>query len=135
MNNDSMTLFCKHYDKIAKKDVYRRIYFYDIDWQQDLGIKYLKYTKSSMNTDSDILIFVPYQANLKYVKPKEYERLENKEGYYTFKAHDKIVKGIIDYEMTDTKMVRELELNFDDVVDILRVEDCDMFGHFELECA
>lgn len=135
MNNDSMTLFCKHYDKATKKDVYRRIYFHDVDWQQDIGIKYLKYTKSSMNTDSDILIFVPYRTDLKYVKPKEYERLENKEGYYTFKAHDKIVKGIIDYEMTDTKMVRELELNFDDVVDILRVEDCDMFGHFELECA
>lgn len=130
-----MTLFCKHYDKVLKKEVYRRIYFYDIDWQEDVGVKYLKYTKSSMNTDSDILIFVPYPKDLKYVKPKEYERLENKEGYYTFKAHDKIVKGIVDFEITDSKKIKELEINFDDVVDILRFEDCDLLGHFELECA
>lgn len=135
MNDKSMTLFCKHYDKVLKKEVYRRIYFYDIDWQEDVGVKYLKYTKSSMNTDSDILIFVPYPNDLKYVKPKEYERLENKEGYYTFKAHDKIVKGIVDFEITDSKKIKELEINFDDVVDILRFEDCDLLGHFELECA
>lgn len=135
MNDKSMTLFCKHYDKVLKKEVYRRIYFYDIDWQEDVGVKYLKYTKSSMNTDSDILIFVPYPKDLKYVKPKEYERLENKEGYYTFKAHDKIVKGIVDFEITDSKKIKELEINFDDVVDILRFEDCDLLGHFELECA
>lgn len=135
MNDKSMTLFCKHYDKELKKEVYRRIYFYNIDWQEDVGIKYLKYTKSSMDSDSDILIFVPYPSDLKYVRPKEYDRLENKEGYYTFKAHDKIVKGIIDFEITDSKKIKELEIDFDDVVDILRVEDCDMLGHFELECA
>lgn len=134
MNNENMTLFCKHLDKSTKKEVYRRIYFYNIDWQQDIGIKYLKYTKSSMNTDFEVLIFVPYHKSLKYVPPKKYDQLENKEGYYTFKAHDKIVKGIIDFEITDTSKLRQLEFEYDNVVNILRVEDCDMFGHFELEC-
>lgn len=134
MNNESITLFCKHLDKVTRKEMYRRIYFYNVDWQQSLGIKYLKYTKSSMNTDSDILIFVPYHKELKYITPKKYDQLDSKDGYYTFKAHDKIVKGIIDFEITDTNKLRELELKHDDVVDILRVENCDMFGHFELEC-
>lgn len=134
MNNDSITLFCKHVDKVTKKEVYRRIYFHDVDWQQNIGIKYLKYTKSSMNTNCDILLFVPYRDDMKYVTPKKYEQLENKEGYYTFKTHDKIVKGVIDFEITDSSKLRELELKYDDVVNILSVEDCDMFGHFELEC-
>lgn len=134
MNNDSITLFCKHLDKAINKEVYRRIYFYNADWQQDVGIKYMKYSKSSMNTDSDILIFVPYHNELKYITPKRYDQLESKEGYYTFKPHDKIVKGIIDFDITDTSKLRELELKYDDVVNILRVENCKMFGHFELEC-
>lgn len=134
MNNESITLFCKHLDKITRKEIYRRIYFYNVDWQQSLGVKYLKYTKSSMNTDAEILIFVPYHKELKYITPKKYDQLDSKDGYYTFKAHDKIVKGIIDFEITDTNKLRELELKYDDVVDILRVENCDMFGHFELEC-
>lgn len=134
MNNESITLFCKHVDRMTKKEIYRRIYFHNVDWQQSTGIKYLKYTKSSMNTDSDILVFVPYHNELKYLSPKKYERLENKENYYTFKAHDKIVKGIIDFEITDTSKLRELEFKYDDVVNILKVEDCDIFKHFELEC-
>lgn len=134
MNNESITLFCKHIDKVTRKEVFRKIYFHNVDWQQDAGIKYLKYTKSSMNTDYDVLIFVPYHNELKYITPKKYEQLENKEGYYTLKTHDKIVKGIIDFEITDTSKLRELELNYDDVVNILRVEDCNMFNHFELEC-
>lgn len=132
MNKDSITLF--HKCRKGKQEDYVRFYFHNVDWQQDIGVKYLKYTKSSMNTDSDILLFVPYPDDMEYISPKRYDALENKKNYFTFATHDKIVKGIIDYEITDRQSLKDLELNYDDVVDIVRVEDCNMLGHFELEC-
>ena len=134
MNNCDVTLFCSYIDNNSGKKAYRRIYFYKADWQQNLGVKYLKYTKSSMNTSSDITIFIPYREDLQYITPKRYQQLEDKEGYYTFNIHDKIVKGIIDFDIDSPTNLKLLETKFDDVVDILRVEDCEMLKHFELEC-
>ena len=134
MNDYSITLFCSGIGAVTGAKSYKRVCFNNADWQQNLVIKFLKYNKSSMNTDSDILIFVPYHKSMKYVTPKKYNQLENKEGYYTFNVNDKIVKGIIDFEITSAKDLKELELKFDDVVNILKIEDCNMFKHFELAC-
>ncbi|MGL5329350.1 MAG: hypothetical protein ACRDD7_08780, partial [Peptostreptococcaceae bacterium] len=127
MNNDSFTLFCSEIDKITNQKKYKRIYFNNIDWQSNAGVKYLKYNKSSMNTDSDILLFVPYRDDLKYVSPKKYSQLLNKDSYYTFNTHDKIVKGIVDININNAIDMKNLEMNYDDVVDILKVTNCDMF--------
>lgn len=129
-----MTLFCKEKDRVTGKERYRRIYFYGIDWQERVGVKYLKYTNSSVDNDTNILIFVPYRTDLEYLKPKEYAQLEDKTNYYTFNIHDKIVKGIIDFNVETVKDLRDLELKFDCVINIIKISNCDIFGHFELEC-
>lgn len=129
-----MTLFCKEKDKETGKERYRRIYFYGIDWQESVGVKYLKYTNSSVDNDTNILIFTPYRNDLEYLKPKEYAQLDDKTNYYTFNIHDKIVKGIVDFNVETAKDLRDLELKFDCVTNIIKISNCDIFGHFELEC-
>lgn len=117
------------------KVTYEKTYLYGIDWQAEEGVKTLKTSNTAVDSKSDITLFVPYKATDKiYISPKKFNNLENHDGYYTLRAHDKIVKGIIDFDLTPSNY-RELELKYDDVVTIATVVNCDIMNHFQIECA
>lgn len=137
MNEDNITLFNAYFDKETRTTKYNRSYLYGVDWQECKSMS-INQVRGIMSAD-DILIFIPYNCyaeDKKYIKPKLYQQLDDSEknDYFTFKENDKIVKGIIDYDISIDNTIKKLELSYDDVVDVKSITTCDMMGHFELGC-
>lgn len=138
-NEDNITIFNSYFDTETRLTKYKRTYLYGVDWQDTKAIS-INQVRGLMN-DDEALIFIPYNVDSerkKYIKPKAYQKLSDvdKDNYYTFKENDKIVKGIIDFKITDEKnrSIKYLETYYDDVVDVKKIASCDMMMHFEIGC-
>lgn len=133
-NNDNITLFNIVVDEEGLNQ-YKKTYIRGVDWQSKQAIAISATDKGFLSADV-IKIFIdkPYNSDgKKYVKPKEFYR-NDKEGFFTFKEGDIIVKGIIDFNITADKSSNVKMLNnlYDDVVTIISVVELD--DHFEIGC-
>lgn len=135
LSNNDITLYNSYYDKVTDTTKYKRTYLYGVDWQGKQSVTVSE--KGLLSADS-IQIFIPYDVNYskQYIGPKAFERLSEheKDNYFTFKSGDKIVKGIIDFELTGIKPNNAdyLEKNYDDVINIISVVDCELTRHWEI---
>lgn len=134
-NEDNITLFNSYVvDRVTK---YVKTYLYGVDWQEKQSMS-INQVRGIMNADS-ISIFIDCDVNSngkKYITPRAFLQLPDseKENYYTFRANDKIVKGIVDFDINETNTIKQLETNYDGVVDIKTVISCNMMEYFELGC-
>ena len=134
-SEDNITLFNSYVvDRTTK---YVKTYLYGVDWQEKQSMN-INQVRGIMTADS-ISNFVNYDVNSngkKYIAPRAFLQLSDseKENYYTFKANDKIVKGIVDFDINETNTIKQLETNYDGVVDIKTVISCNMMEYFELGC-
>lgn len=101
----NMTLFNSIYNPDTERTEYKRTYLYDVDWQA--GKKISEDGKGIISYDL-ITCFIPFNTktsdNKIYKTPGEFINLGTEEidKYFTFKKGDYIVKGIVDFELTDS---------------------------------
>ena len=134
-NEDSATLFNEVL--VDRKPIYYRTFLTGIDWQQTTGVKFLKTISSKANEDNKIVVFVNYgtQEGKKYIGPKAFKQVEDKENYFTFdEGRTILVKGIHNIEIKNKQDFDDLFNKFDDVVKVVNITKCDLTKHFELGC-
>lgn len=125
--NSSVTLYNSNYNKEDDCIKYNRTHIRGVNFQDTKAIK-VSETKGILSADI-AKIFIPFTADTEgkqYIKPKAYKRLTDAEkyNYFTFSSDDKIVKGIIDFELTGKKPnndLKYLENMYDDVYNIMSV--------------
>lgn len=129
--NADITLYNKYYDNENDVDRYQRVVIREVNWQ---GKRNATVGDKGLNRDDSILIFIDKIPG--YISSKRFAKLTNEErpNYFTFGVNDIIVKGEIDFEITGLKhnSVADLERQFDDVVNILGVQEWS--EHWEVEC-
>lgn len=121
--NSNITLYNAYYDKSEECTKYKKTYITDVNWQDEqkvtVGDKGIK--------SADVIsIFIPFMANSQdknYIKPKAYKQLDSMDTVFTFQAQDRIVKGLIDFEVDGSSghTIKDLENKYDDVVTILSI--------------
>lgn len=120
--NANITIYNKYYSKKDEIYKYQRTVVKGVNWQ---GKRNYSVTDKGLLSADSVLIFI--SKDLKYIKPKAFERLSDEErrNYYTFQAGDKIVKGEIDFEITGVKPnnIEYLENSYDDVINVISVSD------------
>ena len=125
---EDITLYNVHYDKETERNLYSKTYLYGVEWQ---GSNMITVRDKGLISEDKTEIFIPFSvgSSKKYIKPKLYSRLSNieKENYFTFSNKDKVVKGIVDFEITGEKghTVKDLEDKYDDVLTIINVSTFD----------
>ena len=134
--NANATLYNYFKDKETGKVMYRKTYLRGIFWDDT---KQSNVLKSGMATVESVFICVPFDVETEgktYKSPKEYQKANDKDKYFTFIANsqDLIVKGIIDYDINNTSMqtisesLSYLRNNYDNVMTISVVDEKD-FGN------
>jgi len=110
--------------------LYQRTVIKGVDYQSK---KNATVTNNGLLMADSTLIFIDKLDD--YISPKQFSRLTDVErtNYFTFAMGDKVVKGIIDFEITGIKPynIAGLESGFDDVVNIMSVNK--LSDHFEIE--
>lgn len=123
--NSDITLYNKYYSKDEQRDKYIRTYLRGVNWQ---GKQAVQVSDKGINSADVISIYIPKGVDSdfkEYISPKRYNSLsdKDKENYFTFAYGDKIVKGIIDFDLTGIKPNNEkyLEELHDNVVTIISI--------------
>ncbi len=120
MFTDNVTLFNKYYDRENDTDVYLRSFLLSVDWQ---GARAVNVGDKGLTTADYTEIFIwPDSCDKEFIKPKAFDQLEDKTNYFTLNAGDIVVKGIIDFDLTNTNL-KTLKNTYDDVLTITSVVD------------
>ncbi|HFL3862011.1 TPA: DUF6751 family protein [Clostridioides difficile] len=119
---DNITLYNACYNKEFGVNEYFKTYLVGVDWQ---GQQNINVTDKGIISADSVKIIIPFlvsSKNKEYITPKEFERLDNaeKEKYFTFNNNDKIVKGLIDFDIDSKngKTIKILENLYSDVINI-----------------
>ncbi|MEG0133552.1 MAG: DUF6751 family protein [Clostridium sp.] len=128
--NSDVTIYNKYYDKVKDCDMYQRTVLKGVNWQ---GKRNVTVGDKGLLTDDSVFIFIDKLNN--YIGPKKFNMLSDQEriNYFTFNPGDKVVKGECDFHYKGIKgaTLKDLENNYDDVLDIL---GCTPWSnHFEVE--
>ncbi|NME64466.1 hypothetical protein HF846_07580 [Clostridium cadaveris] len=129
--NTDITIYNKYYDIAFDIYKYQRTVIRDVNWQ---GKRNATVTDKGLNRDDSILIFIDKIPG--YISSKRFTRLTNEERtkYFTFGLNDIIVKGVCDFDIKGIKpnSIADLERNYDDVVNVIGVQEWS--NHWEVEC-
>lgn len=125
---ENITLYNAYYDKQTERTLYSKTYLFGVDWQ---GSNAIAIRDKGLISEDKTEIFIPFsiESVKKYIKPKIYSRLSDneRENYFTFSNKDKVVKGIVDFDVTGEKghTIKDLENNYDAVLTIINVSTFD----------
>lgn len=99
MTNTSITVYNKYLDPVAKLDKYQRVVIHDVHWS---GVDTAKRVQTGRNEEDKAYIVIPFTSvsGLQFVSPLEFQKLEDKTGYFTLAPEDRIVKGDVPLEIT-----------------------------------
>lgn len=129
--NADITIYNHCYDNENAYDMYKRIVIEGVNWQSKRNATV---SDKGVNVADSTLIFIDKLDN--YVSPRKFQFLSNEErkNNFTFAIGDKIVKGSIDFEITNLKphSLADLQKNFDNVVTIVAIRE--LSNHLEVEC-
>ena len=138
MSNSDITLYNKVYDRKNDKHIYQRTYIKGVNYQD---IKAVDVASNGIISVDKTTVFIPITADYmdkSYMKPVEFKK-HGTDNNFTLENGDIIVKGIIDFNLSDEKgsNMAYLKANYDDVMTITKVND-NRFGsasiqHFEVE--
>lgn len=128
--NADITVYNKYYDLASDTYKYKRTVIKGVNWQ---GKRNGTVSEKGLLLADSTLIFVDKLEN--YISPKRFAKLQpmERERYFTFAPGDKIVKGVVEFEVIGVKPYRiaDLENEFDHVIDIKSVTE--LSDHFEVE--
>ena len=97
--NADITIYNRYFDKATRLDKYQRTILYGVFWDERKAVNRLQ---SGLEDADKVTIIIPFAVTTdkKYAPPKEFEKLEDKTGYFTLQEGDRVVKGAIDFEIT-----------------------------------
>ncbi|MGL5718014.1 MAG: DUF6751 family protein [Paraclostridium sp.] len=137
ITNADITIYNSYVDIDTGLNKYQRTYIRGINFQTSNTVKNDRVR--GLISDDTISAYIPFSADTQgrtYIKPKAFSRLEDneKKNYFTFNATDKIVRGIIDFEMTGLsgENIAYLEKYYDDVYTITNITTNDN-GSFDMQ--
>lgn len=126
ITNADITIYNSYYDKNEGKNKYQRTYLRGVNFQTSNSIKNDRVR--GLISDDTVSIYIPFTVDSedkKYIKPKAFNRLSEyeRENYFTFNTTDKIVRDIIDFEITgeNGENIAYLDNYYDDVYTITNV--------------
>lgn len=96
--NADITIYNKYFDKDTRLDKYQRTVLRGVFWN---CVKAYNRLQSGMQDADAVTIYIPFgiKADREYIEPKEFEKLEDKSGYFTLAEGDRVVKDVIDFEI------------------------------------
>ncbi|NFN94927.1 hypothetical protein FDB28_12695 [Clostridium botulinum] len=129
--NADITIYNRYYDNENAYDMYKRTVIKGVNWQSKRNATV---SDKGVNVEDSTLIFIDKLDN--YVSPRRFQFLshEERKNNFTFAIGDKIVKGNIDFEITNLKphSLADLQNNFDNVITVMAIRE--LSNHWEVEC-
>ena len=129
----NITLFNRIFNPVTKSYSYKRTYLQNAHWQAGHKVTTNKGHNTSSSQQEEIKVYIPFQQAYSYCPPKEMERIDDKSLYYTFNPGDKIVRGHVDFELTETNQ-KLLMQTYDHLITIASIKIRD-FGSLSLQHA
>ena len=126
MFEDCITIFNKKYDSAIRDYIYIRTYLIGVNIEKKKAVNVIK---SGLENASSGTIYIPIEdldsENKEYISPKRYNQLSAEEvkKYYTLQSGDIVVNGIIDYTIDENNTITALKNNYDDVFEIIVVDN------------
>lgn len=99
ITNNNVTIYNKYFDEATRLDKYKRTVIENVFWDEKQASNRLQ---SGLKDADKVLLLIPfdYTSQDEYISPREFEKLEDKTGYFTLQIEDRMVKGDIDFEIT-----------------------------------
>lgn len=121
LTNDTITVYNSYTDPVNKYKHYVPTVIKGVHWY---GTVKAQPTNSGLVSASEYIIRIPENAvfGAKFVSPKTYEKMSNKDGYFTIAKGDTIVHGSI-VESGDRAKPSSLQSEYDDVVTVISLTD------------
>lgn len=113
--NADCTVFNRMYDPVTRQDHWKATQIRSVFWED---CKAANTIKSGMENSDSAMVFIPFSVSAGYQKPKEFEKTPSG---WTLRPEDYIVKGLVDYDGSVTKLLD----HFDDVIVITSVDTMD----------
>lgn len=131
---------CTIFNSISEEETHAQNYasckLQGVLWQSVSGAKQIK---TGMESARETTVYIPFtvKADKRYLPPQDYAR--NPAGKWTLQAGDRLVKGLVDFEITGEAghSIADLEEQFE-VAIITMVETIDYGGdmmHWEVNCS
>ena len=126
MFEDSITIFNKKYGPAKRDYDYIRTYIEGVNVEKKKAVNVIK---SGLENASSGTVYIPVEdlntEDKEYISPKKYQNLTSKnlDNCYTLQTGDIVVIGMIDYTVDKYNTVTKLKNEFDDVFEILIVDD------------
>lgn len=125
--NADITIYNRYFDKTTRLDKYQRTILYGVFWDERKAVNRLQ---SGLEGADKVTIIIPFTVatDKKYAPPKEFEKLEDKAGYFTLQEGDRVVKGAIDFEITGKVSDLDKEVEAFTIISV----DTKDFGSFHM---
>lgn len=126
MFEDGITIFNKKYDTAKRDYDYIRTYIEGVNVEKKKAVNIIK---SGLENASSGTVYIPIEdlntEDKEYISPKKYQSLssEDVKKHYTLQTGDIVAIGIIDYKVNKDNTITKLKNEFDDVFEILVVDD------------
>lgn len=119
ITNGDCTVFNRVYDKATRMDTWVATHLRGVFWED---CKAANVVKSGMRDADSVRIFIPFFVDAEgKIFEKSMGFQKNPKNHFTLRAEDKIVRGIVTYDGSITKLQDE----FDDVMTITSVDTFD----------
>lgn len=135
----TITIFNKKYNPEIREYGYYRTYLLNVNVDMKKAVNVIK---SGLENASSGTIIIPEKyissENKEYISPKKYQKIDEKVGirtYFTLQTGDIVVIGECDYTIDDNNTLTNLKNTYDDVYEIVSVDDKLKGGlsHWEVE--
>lgn len=125
ITNSYMTLYNAYYNPTTEATEYKKTYLYGVNWQITQAVSV---AEKGLNSADALKVYIPSNVltgDSVYIDAKEFERLATKEGYYTFKPGDILVRGTINFDITGEKgkTAKDLFNNYTEVYTLKSIID------------
>lgn len=98
ITNADVTIYNKYFDKATRTDKYKRTVLKGVFWDHKKAVNMIK---SGMENAHSVSIMIPFSMDTdkSYISPKEFYKSPGVNNF-TLSEGDRVVKGIIDFEIT-----------------------------------
>lgn len=99
ITNSNITIYNRYFNPTTRLDSYQRTVLQGVFWDDKKAVNRIQ---SGLQDADEVLIIIPFSVNSdkQYISPKEFEKLEDRTGYFTLREGDRVVRGVIDFEIT-----------------------------------
>lgn len=126
MFEDSITIFNKKYAPQKRDNEYFRTTLVNVNVEKKKAVNVIKSGLENASSGTIIIPIEYLENDLKeYISPKKYQKLSSEEigKYFTLQEGDIVVIGKIDYTIDEKNTIALLKKNYDDVFEIVSVDD------------